>query len=158
EGEHTERTSIVLDHLRVVVLLSDSTTLDIGETRNEFRLAKTNEGWRITRWIESHAAPASADSLGERLARAAGPLSGSAVVPPSAQLALTARQDRGRAAIVFDLVLPARGGALELFDVMGRRVMQQDLDDLPPGRHTVAYDGAKYPVGIYWARLRQGGT
>lgn len=149
------RATIVLDHLHVRFRMSDGTNMDLSETRNTFELVSTEAGWKISRWSETHAGKAVADSLAARLAKAelAGADSPADALP--AQLALAVHRDAGHGALVFELSLPARGGMLEMFDVMGRRVSQRDLSDLRPGRRTVALDGTVYPAGVYWARLRQ---
>jgi hypothetical protein len=162
----TGEAHVVLEHLEARIALSDGTTIDLGDTRNVLELALTEAGWRVRRWSETHALPAAEDSLAQRLTRAAGrhPESGSAAASPRdsqaasppARLALAARVDRVQDALVFDLALPQSGGALELFDVAGRQIARHDLTGLGPGRRTLAVDGASYPAGVYFARLKQG--
>lgn len=154
-AESAGRATIVLEHLRVRFRMADGTSLDLAETRNTFELVSTDAGWKIARWSETHAAKAVADSLAARLARAEHATDVAPADAPPERLALAVRADAGQGALVFDLALPSRGGMLEMFDVMGRRVSQRDLSDLRPGRRTVALDGTVYPAGVYWARLRQ---
>ncbi len=56
------------------------------------------------------------------------------------------------------LSLPdAEPATLELFDVAGRRLWSREVGSLGAGEHTVGVgDGARLPVGVYLARLRQG--
>ena len=55
--------------------------------------------------------------------------------------------------------LPDAGpGALELFDLGGRRVARTELAGMGPGPHRVALaDGRHLSAGIYWIRLTHGG-
>jgi hypothetical protein len=47
--------------------------------------------------------------------------------------------------------------SLELFDLAGRRLWSREVGELGPGDHEVRIgDGARYPSGVYMARLKQG--
>ncbi len=165
-GADLAQARVVLHDLRVLVTFVDRTTLDLGGTQNVMDLVLTESGWRIRRWLELHATAAVADSLAQSLGQATpnrvpprGPLrpgdAPDAALPT--RLALAVRGDRTSDALVFAVELPKPGGALELFDLQGRRLMRRDLTALGAGRHTVALEGAQCPAGIYWARLRQAG-
>jgi hypothetical protein len=140
--------SVRVDWCHVRAMLSSGDTLDFGNTQSEFELVLTDLGWRVRRWIET-VLPASFAT--RRLEQ-------SAASPPGEgplKLTLKSRTQPRRGALLFDLVLPEAGGALELFDVMGRRITRRDLSGLQPGRHTIALDGGAIPRGVYWARVRQ---
>jgi hypothetical protein len=55
--------------------------------------------------------------------------------------------------------LAQRGpGALEVFDVAGRRVARHDLAGFDPGRHLLRLDpAASWRAGVYWVRLSHSG-
>jgi hypothetical protein len=173
------RTMVVrVEHLVVWIGLTSGDTMQIADTRNEIGMTLTPDGWRVSRWHESHRTPADAESLASRLARAAVP---SRPVPPASpsprperrptrgalaapsldlptRLELAVRADVPRSALVFDLAMPRPGGSLEVFDVQGRRVALRDLSDLGAGRHHVAMDVASLGSGVYFARVRQEGN
>ena len=160
-----DQAHVTLAHLEVSIALSDGSTLELGETRNELWLVRTPAGWRVRRWQETHPAPDALDAVAQRLAHAVNARdtlapSTAAQEPPAPvateRVALAPHMDRERAALVFDVTLPAAGGSLEVFDVMGRRVIRRDLSDLGAGHHVVALDGHELGVGVYWARIQQG--
>lgn len=145
-AESNGRTAtVVTRHYHVRALLEDRRWLDFGDTRCEFELIHTEEGWRIRRWNETVLRP---DSALASVTTEPGP-------PPS-RLELAVRSLRGRNLIVFDATLPGSGGKLEMFDVMGRRIATRDLGQLGPGRHTIAMEAGDRPSGVYFARLVQG--
>jgi hypothetical protein len=149
---------VVLDRLHVRFRMIDGTVFELSDTRNEFELVSDEYGWKVRRWREVSSPPRADEPTdpradADRDSTSAVRDSLRAALPT--RLALTAYASRGRNALVFDLALPRAGGVLELFDVMGRRVTQRSLSDLPAGRHTLTLEGARYPSGVYWARLRQ---
>jgi hypothetical protein len=167
---------VVLDHLEAWIVLTNGDTMRIADTRNRIRMSLTPDGYRVTQWQERHPTQADRDSLARRLAEAAGPprptppkefgsgperrsergaLSTSAGVQTPARLELAGEPDAGHAALVFELAMPRPGGALEIYDVMGRRVLMRDLSDLGVGRHRIAIDVASLGPGVYFARVRQ---
>jgi hypothetical protein len=79
-------------------------------------------------------------------------------VPLEAEFALKRLSDGATGnSLTFAITLGADGPAtLELVDVSGRRLSQQDLRGLGAGEHTVSLDAAQQP-GVYWARLSQAG-
>jgi hypothetical protein len=67
------------------------------------------------------------------------------------------RPNPARAAITLELACArAAKGAVEVFDVGGRRVMARDLGMLDVGPHTVSLDLGGEPAGLYLVRIRQG--
>jgi hypothetical protein len=67
------------------------------------------------------------------------------------------RPNPTRAAITLDLACSrAANGAVEVFDVGGRRVMARDLGMLDAGPHTVSLDLGGQPAGLCLVRIRQG--
>ncbi len=157
---------VLLPHLEVALTMADGSRMELGETESVMLVVRTPAGWRVRRWQERHPPMAALDSLAKRLARAAASsdsLARSRPVPAqtvSAEVPLLVmpRADLARQALVFDVALPAAGGTLEVFDVMGRKVMHHDLSDLGAGRHAFALDAHELGAGIYWARVRQGGN
>ena len=81
-------------------------------------------------------------------------------VPQRAELALEGMRpnpsEGGDGLIRFSLTGtgPAR---LELLDISGRRVAQQDLGSFGPGRHEIRFDsGVRLAAGVYLLRLIEG--
>jgi hypothetical protein len=146
---------VVMDRVHVRFRMSDGSVFELSDARNEMELVLGEESWKVRRWREtSHPAPADETvTKVDSTTGVPGRDSLQAVLPT--RLALMAYASRGKNALAFDLALPRAGGVLELFDVMGRRVTQRSLSDLPAGRHTLMLEGARYPSGVYWARLRQ---
>jgi hypothetical protein len=54
EGMTDGQAHVTLLHLAVRIALSDGSTLEVGDTRNEFWLVRTQVGWRVRRWQEIH--------------------------------------------------------------------------------------------------------
>lgn len=157
---------VLLPHLEVSLEMADGSRLELGETESEMLVVRTAAGWRVRRWQERHLPMAALDSVVTRLAGAAASqdsLARSRPVLPRVTAAiepmlLMPHLDRAREALVFDVALPAAGGTLEVFDVMGRQVMRHDLSDMSAGRHAIALDAHDLGAGVYWARLRQNGN
>src|SRR5262249_43366487 len=65
--------------------------------------------------------------------------------------------------VVFTFTLPhAASGAIEIYDLLGRRVRSWRWSSLQPGVHTVEWDGRgstdeRLPTGLYLCRLEAGG-
>jgi hypothetical protein len=78
-------------------------------------------------------------------------------VPMEAGFALKRlTENPAKGVLTFSVTLTNGGPAtLELVDVAGRRLSQQDLSSLGAGDHTVQMDAAAYGPGVYWARLSQ---
>jgi hypothetical protein len=133
----------LVENYLVRIGFGDGSAVELGATRNEMELELQDDAWVVRRWHETLGGEPDTGHVAAQPAAAA-PL----------RLALVPRPERGRA-MRFDLVLPAQGGRLELYDVMGRRVGDRDLEGLAPGVHAIALDGSAYPSGIYWARVRQ---
>ena len=149
---------VILEHLHVRITLSDSSIIDLRDTHSVMDLTLTEAGWRVSRWREFHPSSSALEALEQRFKTAvAGGAPERAELRPGVpeRMELVPRADHSHDVMVFELALPQAGGVLELFDVLGRRIAQQVLADLRPGRHRVALDGASYPSGVYWARLRQ---
>lgn len=166
---------VVLDHYVVRVALTSGDTLAVGVSRSQLDLVPTPNGWRICRWHEWLRTPSAEEAMRQRLASAEAPspreTPAANMVPARApargamalaagfdiptRLELAGEPDAGHSALVFDLAMPRSGGALEIFDVMGRRVGLRDLADLAAGRHRIAMDAASLGSGIYFARVRQ---
>jgi len=147
------RTNGVLENYRIQLVFKDSTRMQLGATRSEFELVLTESGWRVRRWHESTRAPVPDTPI------AAGQQTGQpAIATTLPRLGMSAHADRARGSILFDVDLAGSGGALDLFDVQGRRVAGRDLAGMDAGRHTITIDAAEVPVGVYWARVRQPGA
>jgi hypothetical protein len=81
-------------------------------------------------------------------------------VPVRAELSLTgASPNPASDVLTIAFSLPAAGeGALELFDLRGRRLALRDLAGMAPGPHRVALADARHlAAGVYWVRLTHGG-
>lgn len=62
-----------------------------------------------------------------------------------------------RAEVTF--VLPTAGTTtVELFNVMGERVMSLSSEALPAGRHSLPLDVSRLEAGVYYCNVRSGGT
>jgi hypothetical protein len=148
--------TVLLDHYHVIIRLSDGQTLDLGNSRCEFTVIVTGEGFRVSRWTETVDRVFDAETRTKRADQGEPPaaIDTLAAVPPL-RLTLRFRPER-KDAMVFDLILPRDGAVLETFDLMGRRVGRRDLSHLKPGRHSVSFDPGDYANGVYWARLRSG--
>ena len=150
--------TVVLEGLRVRIDLSDGDEFDSGEAHHELLMARTEDGWRVRRWLESDRTPQGtlADSTASAPtdSSAARAVADRSAIP--ARLGVTAFADHSLNALGFSVGLPREGGVLELFDVQGRRVASRDLDGLRPGYHRISLDGGAWSAGIYWARVRQG--
>jgi hypothetical protein len=143
----------VLLHIQdVAITLSDGSVLDVSDTYDLILLAPTEQGWRIRRWREFMEPTSLQAALADTTADSAAAVAPSSDAAPL-RLAIVPRTDRG--AWSFDVELPADGGTIEIFDVMGRRLVRQNLMGLSAGRHTVTLDGASHPPGVYFARLEQ---
>jgi hypothetical protein len=82
-----------------------------------------------------------------------------ATIPPPRPLALTsARWDRSSRAVRVALTLATREPArIELFDVMGRRLVSDDLGSPGPGDYDIQLTTpASLSSGVYFVRLTQG--
>ena len=161
EGLHDGEVRLTLAHLEAAVGLADGGVFHMADTRNEMIVVHEPQGWRVRRWHEWHPEIAAMDSLAKRLAKATEsrdtlPRAHAALAPGEHRLALAARANRQNEALVFDLLLPQQGGALEVFDLEGRRIARRDLGDLGVGRHVVSIDSRGLGNGIYWARVHQG--
>jgi len=146
---------VVLEHFHVHVFFADGSNMDLGDSPSVFDVVLTEAGWRIRRWTERGASGEPDEALADDTSPQ--PQSDSAASAPL-RLSITARADRPRNALVFDLTLPSAGGAIDLFDVMGRRVTRRDLGGVGAGRRSLTLDGGAYPAGVYWARVRQGAS
>jgi hypothetical protein len=81
------------------------------------------------------------------------------VVVPSATLAIDRIATRASGTIECTVTLASNGpAALELFDVMGRRVASCSVGELGAGEHAVQIEGAPSAPGLVLVRLKQGGT
>ncbi len=129
-----------------------------------FELERMDGVWRVRAWHEAVSgepdatASVRADArVGRRDAPDPTGARDAAAATPS-RLAIRARADRAHGTLAFDVALPEAGGAIELFDVAGRRIVQRDLGGLAPGVHRVAIDARDLGAGVYFARVRQFGA
>jgi hypothetical protein len=145
-----------IEHVRVRLTFADGTSAELAETGNEMELVLGESGWRVRRWHETHGAGETLFA-GEPDAGSARLTPALAAAAPPLRLAIAASGEPAANRLRFDLVLPGTGGALELFDLMGRRVTRRDLAGMLPGSHTLSIEAGDIPAGVYWARVRLGG-
>jgi hypothetical protein len=150
------RVRALAEHLVVALRFADGTSVDLGATRNEFTVQLEDGRWWITRWQETSE---SGEPDAVAAPGAAGPVARPGVTDaaPPLRLALAVRGEPVSNRIVLSLMLPRSGGAVELYDVMGRRILRRDLDGVAAGSSTLEIPADGVPAGIYWARVHQVG-
>ncbi len=58
--------------------------------------------------------------------------------------------------IEFSLTNDVDRAQFEVYNLLGRKVYQKDLENLPAGKHVIEFDGAEFASGVYLYRLKVG--
>ena len=87
-----------------------------------------------------------------------GPMTVSALGEASRLALSSAYPNPSTGVVSFDVTLPETGAVeLTIYDLAGRRVATAASGELTGGRHTITWDAADSPAGVYIARLRADG-
>ncbi|MFN8588138.1 MAG: hypothetical protein U0704_10100 [Candidatus Eisenbacteria bacterium] len=155
-GEH--RATVLVEGYAYTLRFDDGSRVQVSGTVNTLELILRDGAWRVLAWHE-HVPAAGASAAANPAADSAATATQTASADDvPARLAIRPRGIANGSVLAFELDLPRRGGVLELFDVMGRRITRRDLDALLPGVRRIELPASGIPTGTYWARVQQGGT
>ncbi|TMQ55934.1 MAG: hypothetical protein E6K72_05800 [Candidatus Eisenbacteria bacterium] len=158
---------VVACGLRLHIEFDDDTELDVGPACHEFHFARGDvaargpdqpgdaDHWYLWRWVESSSCEAMATA--RALASRSPALEAAAGSPGPPRILSVPNPAHGVVSVSVRLTgrEPAR---LIMFDVAGRRVLDQDLG--APGEAVSRFElrgTAGLPAGLYWLRATQGG-